>query len=106
MFLLLFVQFPEALFVLNSFSQYGILTGVYPFYDECHESKVKEFVKEGRKPYIDPKWAERSYAEGELAKVVESCWAYEPSDRPSITDLIHKLREVVDENKRLGQQAL
>ena len=78
-----------------------MLTGVYPYYHECKENNVKEFVKEGKIPYFDPKWAEKSYAEGELSKIVESCFAFDAKDRPSITDLILRLREVVEENKRI-----
>lgn len=85
--------------------QYSLLTGVYPFYDECEEDNVKEMVKDRKIPYFDPKWAERSYAEGELAKITESCFAFEAKDRPTITDLILELRKVVKKNKRLQENS-
>ena len=80
--------------------QYTLLTGVYPIYDECHESKVKHYIKHGEKPFIDPRWAENSFAEGELAKIIDSCWSYNPNDRPSVGELVLQLRKAVEENKK------
>jgi len=83
----------------RSSDQYVLLTGVYPIYDECHESNVKKYIKEGIIPWIDPRWAENSFAEAELSKVIKDCWAYEPKDRPSIGELVVRLRKAEEENR-------
>jgi hypothetical protein len=53
------------------------------------------------KPYIDPRFLERSFAEKKLAEIMVLCWEYDPVKRPDINTLVQVLREAVEENLRL-----
>lgn len=89
---------------LSLFGQYAMLTGAYPFPEECADATVQQYVKLGKTPFIDPRWKDNSYAEGELVKVIEDCWAYKAEDRPTISELVIRLRKAVDENRRRQSQ--
>ena len=84
--------------------QYTLLTGVYPMYNECKDSRVRARIKEGEIPYIDPRWTEKSFAEGELARITALCFAYDPKDRPSMSELVRQLRIAVAQNKNEGRE--
>lgn len=77
---------------------YALLTGLYPFYvfDGYHEDKVKEKVKAGEKPFVDPRYRTRSYAEGILVDIMEACWAYHAKDRPALQTVIVQLQAAAD----------
>ena len=92
------IRFHDTLYTL----QYVLLTGVYPFYELCETDRVKSLVKHGKTVFIDPRWADHSYAEGTLAKIIEPCFAWNPEDRPTMADLVRQLREAVAENRRRG----
>lgn len=84
------------------YNMYALLTGLYPFYDLLHTSEVQHVVKhDERRPYIDPRYRERSYAEQQMAEIMESCWIYEPDERPDIFEIVKRLRHAVAENERL-----
>jgi hypothetical protein len=77
---------------------YALLTGLYPFYDldYSHEDKLQKKIKKGKKPFIDPRYRTRSYAEGKLVDVMELCWAYHAEERPEIQTVIVQLQEASD----------
>jgi hypothetical protein len=82
--------------------QYVLLTGLQPLPDKCSEAAVREGLIKGETSYIDPRWANHSFAEGALAKIIEPCFSWNPEDRPSMGELVVQLREAVEENRRLG----
>jgi hypothetical protein len=60
---------------------------------------------DGEKPYIPEQYFEKSFAEGKLAEIVQECFAYEPKDRPSVGEIVLKLRAAVEENHKLHKLA-
>ena len=81
--------------------QFTLLTGVFPIHDECSQSKVGNHIRKGEIPYIDPRWSNHSFAEGELVRITTSCFAYDPGDRPSMGDLVRQLRRSVVQNRKV-----
>lgn len=80
-------------------NMYGILTGYQP-YPELEESKEKiELVKQGRKPKLDPRWAQHSFAEGKLVEILDRMYAFEASDRPDIFTIVKFLEEATQQNE-------
>ena len=47
--------------------------------------------------YIDPRWKNHSLAEGKLAEIIPLSWATDPSQRPSIFELVALLRDALKE---------
>jgi hypothetical protein len=96
---------PSKLFCDLSFlHQYALLTGIYPFYDECHSKKVHERVKKGDIPRIHPYWKRASPGEAALVDIIQQCWLYNPGERIAIGNLVLLLRKAVDDNRRLQLQ--
>jgi len=85
---------------------YALLTGLYPFYeiDGEHEAKVQEKVKNGERPYVDPRYRNRSYAEGTLVEVMEACWAYNPDQRPDLYAVVLQLQEATNYLEKHAQK--
>ena len=52
----------------------------------------------GKLPYLDPRYKERSYAEKKLVELMEKCWLYDPDERISIFDAVEFLRQAVKDN--------
>ena len=89
------------------FSQYSLLTGLHPLHDFCDEVHVGEHVADGRRPFIDERWLEESFAEAELVRIIRNCWRQHPENRPSAGELVLTLRESVKMNRQLiAQQQL
>ena len=76
---------------------YSLLTGLWIFYDETDTEKIKKRVQAGEKPYIDPRYRERSLAEAKLADIIDQCHSYYPEDRPSIFKIVKFLRDALNE---------
>jgi serine/threonine protein kinase len=72
---------------------YGLLTGLGPYYRTFSHSRIREMVREGRKPFIDERYRSRSLIEARLVEVMEPCWEFEAAGRPSIFDIVKHLRE-------------
>mmetsp|Transcript_9522 Transcript_9522/g.10902 ORF Transcript_9522/g.10902 Transcript_9522/m.10902 type:complete len:553 (+) Transcript_9522:35-1693(+) len=82
---------------------YSILTGLWVFYDEDNDEKIKERVKAGEKAYIDPRYKERSLAEAKLVDIIEQCHQFDPEGRPSIFEVVEFLREAIVETNEMNQ---
>ena len=80
---------------------YSLLTGLWVFYDTDNDEKMQERAKEGEKAYIDPRYKERSLAEGKLAEIIGRCHSFKPEDRPSIFQVIKFLRDAWEEVKAM-----
>jgi serine/threonine protein kinase len=77
---------------------YTILTGLFPFYDEefnsiSHDTTEEEIV-DGKRPYVDDRYRNRSYIESMLVKIMEACWAGSRHDRPSMSFVVDFLQNV------------
>jgi hypothetical protein len=62
-------------------------------------------VINGKLPFIDPRYRTRSFEEGKLVEIMEQCWKYKPDDRPSIFEVVHFLRDAVEESDRIEKAA-
>ena len=76
---------------------YSLLTGLWVFYDEDDYSEVQKRVKKGEKPYIDPRYTEKSLADAKLVEIIDRCFAFRPEDRPSIFEVVEFLRDAIQE---------
>ena len=84
---------------------YGLLTGLMVFEEADSYDEVQDHVRAGERPYIDPRYEERSLAEAKLVEVIDKCHEYYPEDRPSIFEVVdilwQALEEIYDEMDRL-----
>lgn len=78
---------------------YGLLTGLWPHYYDDNETAQRKVMR-GIMPYIDKRWKDNSFAEGQLVRAIEMCHHREPDDRANIFEVVDLLREAVAENKR------
>ena len=63
---------------------------------------LQKKLTDGQLPYVDPRYRNRSYAEGRLVDIMEQCWKYDPDKRIDIFSVVKLLREAVAENKKLA----
>jgi serine/threonine protein kinase len=77
-------------------NMYSVLTGLWVFYDEHDDDKVKRRIKNGETAYIDPRYKE-GLAEAKIAEIIERCHAFKPDDRPSIFEVVDFLRKALTE---------
>uniref|UniRef100_A0A7S4ARX9 Protein kinase domain-containing protein n=2 Tax=Pseudo-nitzschia australis TaxID=44445 RepID=A0A7S4ARX9_9STRA len=78
-------------------NMYSLLTGLWIFYDEDDEDNVRERIKQGEKPFIDPRYMNQSLAEAKLAEIIDRCFSFRPEDRPSIFDVVRFLSDALKE---------
>ena len=83
---------------------YGLLTGMMVFHDVVgYEGdvvgyeEVQHLVAKGEKPYIDPRYKERSLAEAKLVEIIEKCHEYYEIDRLSIFEVVDFLWQALEE---------
>ena len=72
---------------------YGLLTGLYIFYDTDSDKEMRERLRNGILPAIDPRYRTRSYIEGRLVQIIEQCWSFSPARRPSASQILEYLLE-------------
>lgn len=74
-------------------NMYAMLTGLLPFYEIKSDQIVKQKIKEGKVPSIDPRFRERSLGERKLVEAIEKCWVVDKNQRGDIYDVVQILRE-------------
>jgi serine/threonine protein kinase len=79
---------------------FGLLTGLFPFYDLTNSEEIKNMTKKGP-PYIDPRYKTRSYAEGRMVEIMEKCHQVNATERVDIFEVVRHLRET---KRVMGQQ--
>ena len=79
---------------------YGLLTGLWVFYDTDDDPSVQSMVINGTRALIDPRWRERSFIESKLVDVMEQCWKSDIHERMDIFQAVQKLREVKKEYEK------
>ena len=77
-------------------NMYSLLTGMMPFHGEDF-GDVQSYVRERKKPFIDPRYRERSLAEAKLVEIIEKCHQSYPWDRPSIFEVVAFLRDALED---------
>lgn len=80
---------------------YAMLTGLWGFYDLEDDQMTQEELLDGKLPYVDPRWKDRSYIERRLVELMEKCWIFNPDERVDIFYAVEFLRETVKESNRL-----
>jgi serine/threonine protein kinase len=80
-------------------NMYALLTGVNPFYNDLTEEEVQQKVADGEKPFVDPRYRSRSFAEGQLIEIMELCWTYDADDRPDVFEIARRLRAAYQINQ-------
>ena len=79
---------------------YTLLTGLSPFYFIYDTPKIRKKIVNREIGFIDPRYQNRSFAEGKLVSAIKLCWAYEPDKRIDIFQLAQILRTANTENDR------
>ncbi|KAL7544377.1 hypothetical protein ACHAWF_007762, partial [Thalassiosira exigua] len=78
---------------------FTMLTGLWNFYDQDDDGVTQKDLIGGKRAYIDPRYRERSFAEGKLVELMELCWKPDPDERISMFGAVEFLREAVRENE-------
>lgn len=75
---------------------YTILTGLWPFYQYGTSSSkaTQEKIKGGEKPYVDPRYRNRTLIEAGLVEVMEQCWESDWTKRLTSFDVVKQLVEL------------
>ena len=63
---------------------------------------VQKELIDGKLPYVDPRYAERSFAEKRLVELMYKCWTYNPDERIDIFGAVDFLRRAVKDNEARG----
>jgi serine/threonine protein kinase len=81
---------------------YVLLTGLWPFYDVTDDrvEEVHEMVRNGKTPFVDSRYRNRSLEEAILVEIMEDCWSYNPKDRPDMISIVNRLHAVKAHIKR------
>jgi len=79
---------------------YGLLTGLWVFYDVDDDGEVHKKLIDGTRAYIDPRWKERSYIEVKLMELTEKCWIEDVDERIDIFGAVKELRAIKKEHER------
>lgn len=75
---------------------YMLLTGLLPFYEYTGTKKrlVKKIRNEGRRPFVDPRYYNRSAVETGLLRIMEQCWEFDIKKRISVFEVLRQLYEL------------
>ncbi len=79
---------------------YGLLTGLWVFYDVDDDGVVHQKLIDGTRAYIDPRWKERSYIEAKMMELTEKCWIADVDERIDIFGAVKGLRAIKKEHER------
>jgi hypothetical protein len=78
---------------------YILLVGLWPFYqydpDDSHAIQ-KKLIDNTERPYVDPRYRNRSEIEGGLVKIMEKCWEWDMDKRVAIFEVVRELHELRD----------
>jgi hypothetical protein len=78
---------------------YILLVGLWPFYqyDPDDEEIVHEkLINNTERPFVDPRYRNRSVIEAGLVDVMEQCWEWDLDTRLPIFDVVKQLYELRD----------
>jgi len=72
---------------------FGILSGLFPYYHEWSRWNIEPMIAQGVRPYLDPRYRNRSLIEGRLYDIMQACFEVNPEHRPSSFEVVRHLRE-------------
>ena len=80
------------------------LTNSSPFnlafqYDTDDDEVVQKKIIDGKMPYVDSRYSERSFGERKLVELMKKCWIYDPDKRISIFEAVDFLKKTIKENE-------
>ena len=84
---------------------YGLLTGLWVFYENEDDEVVQKKIMDGETAFIDERYRTRSYIEGRMVEIIERCWDYKPEERATIFEVVEYLRETKETFLRLEAAA-
>jgi hypothetical protein len=73
------------------------LTGLWPFYENEDDAVVQDMVSSGKRPYVDPRYPNRSHEERWLVHVMERGWEQNATFRIDIFEMVRMLRKAIHE---------
>jgi hypothetical protein len=80
---------------------YGLLTGLWVFYDDQDYDSVQARLIRGERAYVDPRWRLRSKIESRLIDIMIQCWESDPDNkRITIFEAVRQLQQLWDETQR------
>jgi serine/threonine protein kinase len=74
---------------------FSLLTGLWPYYNQHDHKDIQKTTMEGIRPYLDPRYQNRSMIEGRLVQIMNLCHELEPSERVDIFVVVKHLRETL-----------
>ncbi|KAL3762560.1 hypothetical protein ACHAW5_007805 [Stephanodiscus triporus] len=83
---------------------YAMMTGLWNWYDEEDDDVIQKKLIDGKLPFVDPRYKNRSFAEKKLVELMEKCWIYNPDERISSFEAVEFLRDAVKDNKEKGYE--
>jgi serine/threonine protein kinase len=76
---------------------FALLSGLFPYYTVMGTKLIEEIIANGTRPYLDPRYRERSLIEGGLYDIMQQCFEVEPEDRVDIFSVVRHLRAIQDD---------
>ena len=78
------------------------MTGLWVYPDDEDMNVMRNKIGTGNFTSIDPRYKTHSFAEGKLVDIIERIWKFNPSERPSVFDVVQFLREAVDIDNKMS----
>ncbi|KAL3903565.1 MAG: hypothetical protein SGILL_010398, partial [Bacillariaceae sp.] len=86
---------------------YAMLTGLWPFYNDefngVDTDTIEDAIIAGKRPFVDERYKQQSFIEKMLVEIMETCWAQDRKDRPSMTWVAEILRKVKATAQKKGE---
>lgn len=88
---------------------YILLVGLWPFYQynpDDSRTVQKKLIDNSEKPYVDPRYRNRSDIEAGLVRIMEVCWEWDLEKRAPIFEIVRQLYELRDRVRGQKSKAL
>jgi serine/threonine protein kinase len=69
-----------------------LLSGLYPYYSLRETKLIENTIANGTRPYLDPRYKDRSIIEGSLFDIMQQCFEVDPVKRDDIFEVVRHLR--------------
>jgi serine/threonine protein kinase len=71
---------------------FSLITGLLPNYSLSQEKRIQR-ASLGLRPYLDPRYSERSFIESRMVEIMNACHTFKPEERATIFEVVRYLRE-------------
>ncbi|GKY94534.1 hypothetical protein MPSEU_000419100 [Mayamaea pseudoterrestris] len=71
-----------------------LLSGLYPYYSIRETKLIERTIANGTRPFLDPRYRERSAIEGGMFDIMQQCFEVDPEKRVDIFSVVHHLRQL------------